>query len=154
MLYLTKLPPLLELFVIPLVIEQHPVCLHTLQLRSLAKSSWVSWNSFITETSQTLRCCFSRVQHKSRLFPSHCCCSEPTAIARKCKCIKILLNYATLSLPNYVTQAGKVPDGVFASITLPQLRHTSYVNNPLSTAGNVHLVELPQPDYRQWSIDS
>lgn len=32
-LYLTKLSPLLELFVIPLVIEQHPVCLHILQLQ-------------------------------------------------------------------------------------------------------------------------
>lgn len=55
-LYLTKLPPLLELFVIPLVIEQHPVCLRTLQLQSLLKSSWVSWNSFIIEISWTLHC--------------------------------------------------------------------------------------------------
>lgn len=55
-LYLTKLPPLLELFVIPLVIEQHPVCLHTLQLHDLEKSSWVSWNSFVTETTPKPSC--------------------------------------------------------------------------------------------------
>lgn len=62
--------------------------------------------------------------------------------------MKISLNYATLSFPKCVTQTGHIPEGMFASPASARLRRTSYVNNPLSATGNVHLVELPQPAYR------
>lgn len=47
-----------------------------------------------------------------------------------------------------MTQAGRVPEGVFAPPAFARLRRTSYVNNPLSATGNVHLIALPPPDYK------
>lgn len=45
------------------------------------------------------------------------------------------------------------PEGMFALIVLTQLGCTSYMNNPLSSTGNMDAVQLLLSNYRQWSIN-